>query len=78
MIDNNVEYFHLKYYYMDFDSKASRKTLIELAIMKFRGIKRINSLDAFPLEYYLNKNEMKVYLIECSRKFMSLIGVHHR
>ncbi len=77
-IDNNVEYFHLEYYYVDFDSKASRETLIELAIIKFRRTKRISSLDAFPLEYYLNKNEIKVYLIDHSRKFISLIGVHHR
>ncbi len=63
---------------MDFDSKASRETLIELIIIKFRGIKRVNSLNAFPLEYYLNKNEIKVHLVEYSRKFISLIGVHYR
>jgi len=63
---------------VDFDSKASEETLIELIILKFRGIKRINSLNAFPLEYYLNKNEIKLYLIEYSRKFISLIGVYYR
>jgi len=73
-----VEYFYLEYYYVDFDSKASEETLIELIILKFRGIKRINSLNAFPLEYYLNKNEIKLYLIEYSRKFISLIGVYYR
>lgn len=65
-IDNNVEYFYLEYYYVDFDSKTSRETLIELAIIKFYRIKRINSLNAFPLKYYLNKNEIKVYLIKYS------------
>jgi len=73
-----VEYFYLEYYYVDFDSKASRETLIELTILKFRRIRRINSLNAFPLEYYLNKNEIKLYLIEYSRKFISLIGVYYR
>ena len=77
-MDNNVKYFHLEYYYVDFDSKASGETSIELAIIKFRGTKRINSLDAFPLEYHPNKNEIKAHLVEYSRKFMSLIGVHHR
>jgi len=77
-IDNNVEYFYLECYYVDFDSKASEETLIELIILKFRRIKRINSLNVFPLEYYLNKNEIKLYLIEYSRKFISLIGVYYR
>jgi len=63
---------------VDFDSKASRETLIELTIIKFYRIKRISSLDAFPLEYHLNKNEIKAYLIEYSRKFISLIGVYYR
>jgi len=77
-MDNNVEYFHLECHYVDFDGKASGETSIELAIMKFRGTKRISSLDAFPLEYHPNKNEMKAHLVECGRKFVSLMGVHHR
>ena len=54
-IDNGVKYFYLEYYYVDFDSKTFGEILIKLAILKFRKIKRIDSFDAFPLEYYLNK-----------------------
>jgi len=77
-MDNGVEYFHLECHYVDFDGKAFGETSIELAILKFRGTKRIDSLDAFPLEYHPKKIEVKAHLVECGRKFVSLMGVHHR
>ncbi len=58
-----MEYFHLECHYVDFDGKAFGETLIELAILKFRGIKRIDSLNTFPLEYYSNKDKVKAHLI---------------
>jgi hypothetical protein len=61
-----------------FDGKVFGETSIELAILKFRGTKRINSLDAFPLEYHPSKDKIKAHLVECGRKFVSLMGVHHR
>ncbi len=48
--NNGVEYFHLECRYVDFDGKVFGESSTELAILKFRGIKRINSLNAFPLE----------------------------
>ncbi|KAI9726527.1 MAG: hypothetical protein M1835_003773, partial [Candelina submexicana] len=75
---NGVEYFHLECRYVDFDGKVFGETSIELAIVKFRGTKRINSLDAFPLEYHPSKDEVKANLVECGHKFVSLMGVHHR
>ena len=77
-MDNGVEYFRLECHYVDFDGKAFGETSIELAIMKFRGTKRIDSLDAFPLEYHPNKNQVKADLVDCGRKFASLMGICHR
>ena len=77
-IDNGVEYFYLECRYIDFDSKVFGETSIELTILKFRRTKRINSLNAFPLEHHPNKNEVKVYLVDCGRRFVSLLGVHYR
>lgn len=76
--NNGVEYFHLECRYVDFDGKVFGEASIELAILKFRGTKRINSLDAFSLEYHQNKDEIQPKLVECGRKFVSLMGVHHR
>jgi hypothetical protein len=78
MTKNGLEYFHLECCYVDFDSKVFGETFIELAVLKFRGTKRISSLDAFPLAYHPNKDKVKVRLVECGWKFVSLMGVHHR
>lgn len=58
--------------------QAFGETSIELAILKFRGTKRIDSLDAFPLKYHPNKSQVKADLVDCGRKFASLRGIRHR
>ena len=76
--DSGVKYFHLECCYVDFNGKVFGETSIGLAILKFSGTKTINSLDAFPLEYHSNKDKVKAHLAKCGRKFVSLMGVHHR
>ena len=78
MTNNGLEYFHLECGYIDFDGKVFRETSIELAIWKFRGTKRISSLNIFPFEYPPSKDKVKAGLVDCGRKFVSLMGVHHR
>ena len=75
---NGIEYFHLECCYVDFDGKVIGETPIEVAILKFRGTKKIHTLDAFPFEYHPNKQEMKAYLVQCGRKLISLMGIRHR
>ncbi|KAI9781329.1 MAG: hypothetical protein M1835_004328 [Candelina submexicana] len=72
--NNGGEYFHLECCYVNFNGKAFGETSIKIAILKFRGTKRINTLEAFPLEYHPNKIEVKANLIECGRKFVSFDG----
>ena len=76
--NNGVEYFHLECRYLDFDGKVFGETSVELGIPKFRGTRKVNSLDAFPLEYHPSKNKILAHLVDCGRKFVSLISVHHR
>lgn len=76
--NNGVEYFHLECRYLDFDGKVFGETSVELVIPKFRGTRKVNSLDAFPLKYHSSKNKILAHLIDCGRKFVSLMGVHHR
>ncbi|KAF4628690.1 hypothetical protein G7Y89_g9463 [Cudoniella acicularis] len=54
--------------------KTFSKASIELVILKFRGPKRINSLLAFPLKYYLDEKQVKSDLVKYSRKFVRLIA----
>jgi hypothetical protein len=44
----------MKCYFIDFDSKVCGETLVELIIKKFRGTKKIDYLNAFPLHYHPN------------------------
>jgi len=51
---------------------------INLAIVKFRRKRRINTLNAFPLRYYPDERGIKAGLIKCGRKFVSMLGAHYR
>jgi hypothetical protein len=69
------KYFSIVYRYLDFNSKITGKASIYLAIPKFRGIKRINTLRAFPLKYHQDENQVKADLIEYGRKFVALMDI---
>jgi hypothetical protein len=71
-------YWKLECRYLDFDGKEYGNVSIELGIPKFRGAKRINLLEAFPLQHHPESLKVKADLIENGRKFMSLNGSHHR
>ena len=62
-------------WYLDFNGKTFGKVPIDLAIPKFRGTKRINTLQAFPLKYYQDEKLVKANIVKCSRKFVSLKDV---
>ncbi|KAI9859112.1 MAG: hypothetical protein M1813_007068 [Trichoglossum hirsutum] len=49
-----------------------------LAVAEFRGVKTINTLNIIPLQYNEQVGKLKDALITCGRKFISLIGIHHR
>lgn len=73
----------LKYYKMecrnlDYDGQVFGEASINLAITKFRGKRRISTLNAFPLRYHPDEQRMKAQLVECGRKFVSMLGAHHR
>jgi hypothetical protein len=75
-VDRSKEkYFSMACRYLDFDGKTTGKASIYLAIPKFRGTKRINTLRAFPLKYHQDENQVKADLVECGRKFVALMDV---
>jgi hypothetical protein len=47
-------------------------------IVKFRGTKRIDSLEAFPLQYHPNEKGVRRELIDCGRKFLAFGESHHQ
>ncbi len=75
---SGLKYCNMECRYLDFDGEVLGEVSIELHIPKFRGTKRINTLEAFPLQYHSNQSDVRTDLIKCGRKFISLMGSHHR
>ena len=69
------KYFSMACRYLDFDGKTFGIASINLAIPKFRGTKRINTLRAFPLKYHQDEKQAKADIVECGRKFVTLTDV---
>ncbi|KAG4428231.1 hypothetical protein IFR05_016287 [Cadophora sp. M221] len=72
------KYWNIECRYLDFDGADLRESSIELKIPTFRGVKRINALQAFPLRYHSDANRAKADLLRCGREFARLMGTHHR
>jgi hypothetical protein len=72
------EYFHIEGSYLDFDGLQLGEATTALGIYSFHGVKRINSLDVFPLEYHDDADIEKNSLITNGRTFVKLTKIHHR
>ena len=72
------KYWNIECRYQDFDGKEFGDVSIELRISKFRGVKRIDLLEAFPLQYHPQSVQAKAELVQNGQKFVSLIGSHFR
>ena len=71
------KYFHLSTYFIDYNGTKFGKVFQGLKIPEFTGVKRIQSLDAFPLIYHEKVAEVKLALINRGRRYVSLPAVHH-
>ena len=72
-----VVYYEIKGRYYDFDGKVFGEASETLAIPKFRGAQRIESLSCFPLKYH-SDGQIRQQIIENGQKFVSLMGSHYR
>jgi len=74
---HSAKYWSLDCRYLDFNGEDLGLLPIELKIAKFRGAKRINTLEAFPLQYHVQATRIRADLLRCGRKFMSLMGANN-
>ena len=75
---SDQKYLVLRVHHIDYNGKSYAKVSDILKLWEFSGVKSIKSLDAFPLKYHENMEEVKSKLIERGRRFASLAGVYHR
>lgn len=47
-------------------------------IRYFRGTIKIDTLDAYPIEFYHDEEALRESLIARGKKWVSLIGIHHK
>ncbi|TFK80871.1 P-loop containing nucleoside triphosphate hydrolase protein [Polyporus arcularius HHB13444] len=49
----------------------------KIVLGAFKGTEKINTLEAYPIEYHANPEAMKSLLLERGRKWASFKGIHH-
>lgn len=76
--EQGVEYFELQCQYLDFDGQVFGTVTEKLPIERFRGARAVTALDVYPMYFYRTPNEIMHSLIERGRKFIDLMGSHHR
>ncbi|KAF4629406.1 hypothetical protein G7Y89_g8744 [Cudoniella acicularis] len=76
--NSGSRYWNMEYRYKYFDGKEFGDVSIELQIPKFRGVKRINLLEVFPLKYHSDAAKVEAELTQNGRKFVKLIGSSYR
>jgi hypothetical protein len=71
-------FFKLDCRYLNYDGKVFGEIETTLTVAEFRGVRKINTLDVFPLQYHEQVEKLKDTLTTRGRKFVTLIGIHHR
>jgi len=75
--NTGIAYFHAECRLLDFNGHVFGEVSSALGIGKFQGAKRVDRLEAFPLEFHGHQKKMKEYFVRCGRQFASLMGQHH-
>jgi hypothetical protein len=76
--NSGARYWNIECRYRDFDGKELGDVSVELQIPEFRGARSIGLLEAYPLQYHSAFANVRAGLVENGRKFVHLMGSHHR
>ena len=71
-------YFYVEGRCLDFDGHLFGESRVMVPLEKFRGTKKIPLLEAFPLRHHPRREAVVQQLVSCGRKFVELVGCHHR
>lgn len=74
-------YWKLKCEYVEANDDSSGPicglAAISIEISHFEGVEKITGLNAYPMEWHLNKVEVQAKIVERGRRWLRLTGVHH-
>ena len=71
-------FFHLDCRYVEYDGKAFGEANCALEVPEFRGVRKIDQLGVYPLQYHANEESIRSKLVERGKKFFELKGMHYR
>lgn len=74
--DEDVTFFKLECRFIDYDGAKFGEAGVFLRILKFRGSKPIEALEAFPLDHHPSYQQVRKDLIRRGQKFRDLAGSH--
>ncbi|RMZ82515.1 hypothetical protein DV737_g1970, partial [Chaetothyriales sp. CBS 132003] len=64
--------------YLEYDGKSFGMGSMSVQISSFQGVRRISSLECFPLQFHKEAQRIKSELIERGKKFVAMEGVHYK
>jgi hypothetical protein len=64
--------------YLEYDGKTFGMGTTHSEIASFQGVRKITSLDCYPLQYHKESEKLKAQLIERGKHFVSLQGMNYR
>ena len=72
------KYLGVKCRYLNYDGKRFGEATVELEVEEFSRVRKVGTLNAFPLHFHKHEETVRKQLVECGRKFVSLQGTHHK
>ena len=64
--------------YLEYDGKSFGMGNLAVQVPSFQGVRRISSLECYPLQYHKDADNLRKQLIERGKKFVALEGVHYK
>jgi hypothetical protein len=71
-------WYNIEGKYLEYDGKSFGMGTLSVQVPSFQGVRRISTLDCYPLSYHKDADNLKTQLIERGKKFVSLEGVHYK
>ncbi|KAL9114433.1 MAG: hypothetical protein Q9227_001514 [Pyrenula ochraceoflavens] len=71
-------FYSIEGQYLEYDGKNFGHGKLRLEVPSFKGIRKVASLDCYPLEYHEDKEAVKELLIKRGKAFVALKGTHYR
>ncbi|RMZ85246.1 hypothetical protein DV738_g314, partial [Chaetothyriales sp. CBS 135597] len=64
--------------YLEYDGKSFGLGSMSVQISSFQGVRKISSLECFPIQFHKEAPRVKSELIERGKKFVAMKGVHYK